>query len=62
MSQRLPFTQAAVRRVIAAARKEGLEVAAIKPDGTIIVRPAGSPPLAPLEETQQTAKESKWAD
>jgi hypothetical protein len=33
----LPFTQAAVRRAIAAARKEGLHVIAIRPDGTVVV-------------------------
>ena len=32
-----PFTQAAVRRAIAAATKAGLHVVAIKPDGTVIV-------------------------
>lgn len=37
MTSRLPFTQLAVRRAIAAAQKEGLRVTGIKPDGTVLV-------------------------
>jgi len=37
MTRALPFTQAAIRRAIQAARKAGLRVKAIRPDGTIVV-------------------------
>jgi hypothetical protein len=33
MTARLPFTQSQVRRAIAAARKAGLRVVGIRPDG-----------------------------
>lgn len=37
MTARIPFTQAIVRRAIAAARKEGLHVLCIRPDGSVVV-------------------------
>jgi hypothetical protein len=37
MTRVVPFTQANVRRTIAAAQKAGLQVTAIRPDGTILV-------------------------
>ena len=37
MIRAVPFTQASVRRAIAAAQKAGLQVTAIRPDGTILV-------------------------
>lgn len=37
MTKQLPFTQQAVRRAIAAARKEGLHVLMIRPDGSVVV-------------------------
>jgi len=37
MTRALPFTPAAIRRAIQAARKAGLRVKAIRPDGTIVV-------------------------
>lgn len=37
MTAKLPFTQASVRRAIAAARAAGLRVVAIRADGTVIV-------------------------
>jgi biotin operon repressor len=43
VTKSIPFTQQAVRRAIAAARKEGLHVLAIRPDGTVLV---GKEPLA----------------
>jgi hypothetical protein len=41
MTKRVPFTQGQVRRIILAARREGLRVAGIKPDGT--AGPRGRP-------------------
>jgi hypothetical protein len=37
MTRSIPFTQASLRRAIEAARKAGLYVTGIKPDGTILV-------------------------
>jgi len=37
MTRAIPFTQATLRRAIAAARKAGLRVVGIRPDGTVIV-------------------------
>jgi hypothetical protein len=37
MTRALPFTEQSLRRAIAAARKEGLQVTGIRPDGTILV-------------------------
>jgi hypothetical protein len=43
MTKPLPFTEAVVRRAIAAARKEGLPIAAttIAPDGTVTIHHQG---------------------
>ena len=49
MTRAVPFTQASVRRAIAAAEKAGLQVTAIKPDGTVLVaRPACPQPEKPI--------------
>jgi hypothetical protein len=37
MTKRLTCTQAQVRRIIRAAEREGYDITAIKPDGTLIV-------------------------
>jgi hypothetical protein len=37
MTRSVPFTQASLRRAIEAARKSGLRVTGIRPDGTLIV-------------------------
>jgi hypothetical protein len=37
MSRAVPFTQASLCRAIAAAKKSGLRVTGIRPDGTVIV-------------------------
>jgi hypothetical protein len=61
MSRPLPFTEATVRRAIAAARKAGLEVSAVSiaPDGTVTVFQQGiaSPPPSGENHAQ-----SKWLD
>jgi hypothetical protein len=54
----LPFTQAAVRRAIAAARKEGLHVLCIRPDGTVVV---GESPIK-LSDVAPTAPASQDDD
>jgi hypothetical protein len=49
MKKRVAFTQAQVRRIIQATRREGLRVAGIKPDGTVVVYDSGENPLAPVD-------------
>lgn len=61
MSRALPFTQAAVRRAIAAAEKAGKRVTGIRADGTVLVQD-GDAPVAPLEPREQTAAASRWAE
>ena len=65
MTTRLPFTQASLRRAIAAARKEGLRIAEIRPDGTLITISAGeNPPIELVGSAPKTESEgrSKWQD
>lgn len=59
MTKALPFTQAGIRRAVEGARKAGLRVTAIKPDGTIVVNDGvgKSEELAPGEPAR-----SKWQD
>ncbi len=57
MTRALPFTQAGLRRAIEAARKAGLRVTGIRPDGTLIVEEQNqqvtAPATAPLEDEQE---------
>jgi hypothetical protein len=54
MTKTVSFTQASVRRAIEAARKAGLRVTAIRPDGTLIVDEKDSPQaLSPLEKERE---------
>jgi hypothetical protein len=65
MTKRVPFTQAQVRRVIQAARREGLRVAGIKPDGTVVVYDGGENPLAPVDGLiggSEDADAVRWSD
>lgn len=61
MTARLPFTELAVRRAIAAARKEGIRVTGvtIAPDGTISV---GEIPVAPTPPQEHSAASSEFED
>lgn len=64
MTKQAIATQAQVRRNIKAARLEGLRIAGIRPDGTLIVRD-GNTPLSPtldFEVDEQAAPVSKWGD
>lgn len=65
MTRRLPFTQAELRTAIAAARKEGLRVRGIRPDGTIMVDEGGPEIDGPVDVAanlapDDTKHESKW--
>lgn len=57
----LPFTQASLKRAIAAARHAGLCVTGIRPDGTLIVQD-GEAPVAPLDPQAQSDRASRWAE
>ena len=56
MTKAVSFTQASLRRAIEAARKAGLRVTAIRPDGTVIVDQQDSPQaFSPLENEREVA-------
>jgi hypothetical protein len=61
MTRPLPFTQASLCRAIRAARKEGLRVAGIRPDGTLIVHD-GADTIADGLLVDQDEMPSKWED
>jgi hypothetical protein len=64
MTRPLPFTEAGLRRAIAAARKSGLRVTGIRPDGTLIVIDGDNSPdeVVRLARDWQSAAASKWED
>lgn len=65
MTKPLPFTEASIRRAVSAARKAGLRVVAIQPDGTVVVEDGddGATPLPPAEDVGQIPpSSSKWED
>lgn len=58
-------TQTQVRRMIKAARREGLGIAGIKPDGTIIVYNGVENPLVPVDHPAlppDDADARRWGD
>ena len=61
MTKPVPFTEAAVRRAIAAARKAGLAVAAVRiePNGAVTIFQNGIEPPSPSNENPDR---SKWLD
>jgi hypothetical protein len=61
VTARAAFTQAQVRRAIAVARKEGLPICGIRPDGTVITHmPDGA--VAPSVAAGQDGPSSEWED
>jgi hypothetical protein len=58
MTARATATEAQIRRAIAAARKTGLRVTGIQPDGTILVMDA--PALAPDSQPAQNGEADRW--
>jgi hypothetical protein len=62
MTKRAIATQAQVRRNIKAARLEGLHVAAIKPDGTIIISDGDFPISPTIDLDDKSPVASKWED
>lgn len=62
MSRAIPFTQAKVSRAIAAAKKAGLRVTGIRPDGTVLVQ-EGDTPIAPEQiEGHAAPAGTSWDD
>ena len=43
MTRKVSFTQASLRRAIEAARKAGLRVTGIRPDGTLVLEDGSNP-------------------
>lgn len=58
----LPFTEAKVRRAISAARKAGLRVTGIRPDGTVLVQESDAPIVPAPVERQDTPVDTSWDD
>lgn len=64
MTRALPFTQASLCRALAAARKAGLKVTGIRPDGTLVISDGDSPQneiAASIPDGQATGP-SRWED
>jgi hypothetical protein len=64
MTKRATFTQAQIRRVIQAAQREGLRIAGIRADGTVVVF-EGENPLVPVDRTVAATDASdtlRWGD
>lgn len=63
--RRATCTQAQLRRIIKAARNEGLHIAAIRPDGTVIVSEDGKP-LLPVDQGEPSLSDldgaRRWGD
>jgi hypothetical protein len=64
MTKRAVCTEVQVRRNIKAALRSGLRVAAIRPDGWVIVRDGDDlmPAPAPAHLDDRAALPSKWSD
>jgi hypothetical protein len=65
MTRPLPFTEASIRRAVNGARKAGLRVISIRPDGMVMVQDGDDePPLlvAKSQEHQIVPPSSKWKD
>lgn len=62
MSRAIPFTQAKVTRAIAAAKKAGLRVIGIRPDGTVLVQEGDAPIVPGNEQRQDAPAGTSWDD
>jgi hypothetical protein len=63
MTAKAPATEMTIRRAIAAARKAGLYVLAIRPDGTVVVgeRPINSADVVPAApRSAEEAERAIW--
>ena len=59
MSAKAVATETQIRRAIKAARKEGLSIAGVRADGTIIIGEP-SPPMVPVQPNDVWLDPSKW--
>jgi hypothetical protein len=62
MTRALPFTELSLRRAISAAQKAGLQVTAIKPDGTLITVPVGKACASEEDLDLSRSNIAKWQD
>jgi prophage tail gpP-like protein len=63
VTARLPFTERSLRRAISAARKSGLYVTGIRPDGTLIVSAVDNSSTAPNQDLDHRQPEAtRWGD
>jgi hypothetical protein len=64
MTKRATFTQAQIRRVIQAAQREGLRIAGIRTDGTVVVF-EGENPFVPVDRPLASTDDAdalRWGD
>jgi hypothetical protein len=65
MTKRAQFTQSQVCRLIQAARRKGLRIAGLRPDGTVVVY-EGDNPLVPVDRSLAGSNYAealrKWGD
>jgi hypothetical protein len=65
VTKRAGATQAQVRRMIQAARREGLRIAGIRPDGTVVVYEEKNP-LVPIDQPVAATEDAdalcRWGD
>jgi hypothetical protein len=61
MTRALPFTEHSLRRAIVGARKAGLRVTGIRPDGTLVVQESADP-VAEWVPPLQPDTSSRWGD
>lgn len=66
MTKAIPFTQASINRAVQGARKAGLRVTGIRPDGTVMTVDDGDNPEASVSvvapSPQSAPAPSKWRD
>lgn len=64
MTTRASFTEAALRRAIRAAEKQGYRVGGVRPDGTMLVYKGDERPadLSIAPATSQSKEVDTWAD
>jgi hypothetical protein len=60
MTKPLSFTQAGLKRAIAAARATGLRVKEIKQDGTLIVEEPGLAPESVVTQNEEATAGDPW--
>lgn len=62
MTKALPFTQLAITRAVAAARKSGLRVTGITATGVVLTAEGDAPPLDNQNNLERSDAPSKWGD